>query len=600
MATTGELIWASLIASWKARQNAEGAGVWVRLRFEFGPHLVYETPRVPVREFRLINYEWPVHTRVPPIVLITFTLRAATGFSTEEYIFPVVWNYRWTGEKSPYTCNFPYREWGVFFWLTARGTGGFGDQRRIFLSNLHHLDSESGVKNSPGPGFKAFGPRLILNGIRSGSLLPSGLIAPARVIKVPRGPYARKAKVARLNPEITTRVSTAAQEIYPSTPYYTYVENLQEFRRDWTGTVTPGFGNKRGSQLPVNPHTVTLHKTKYTLGYDLRRKFANPNTTYNNSWLSTQYSMTAPSMGLTETQFTQVGNAALAKLAAKANVALSGNIALNILEARQLGRLIGDTAMRMTRSLKYLKQGRLSAAAKVLLDGKASVVKFGPPLSLLNSVAKNWLSLQYGWKPLLNDVNGAMVSYANFMANNTSSSTVRASKRLVRESRTGILGPTGVQPFIGFENNNSKWQCRYGAEFSVSDPLKSFLAQTGFTTPVNLAWEIIPFSFVFDWFLPIGPYLEAFSQPHGLKFIRGYKTLFGRRETIIDVHWHGAMPGDATAELRTYAHRHRTTIALGRTALASWPSPVFPVFKSPVSMVHALNALALLQVLRRR
>lgn len=599
MATVGEQIWASLIASWKKRLNLESAGVFVNLTFSFGRFNKYSTPFVPLREFRLLEYRWLVHTKVSPVVKLTIKLKKGIDLSSDEYTFPITWGYRWTGFNSPYTCIFPYKKLGVFFYLSGSGTAGSGSSRKVFLAFFHEFDRDrpGGSRVLPG-GQIVVTPRRILDGIRSGALLPRGLIAPARAVPIVRGPHRRKLGTPRPNPEIKSRPNTAALEIYPTTPYNTWVESLETFRRTWTGTTTPNFGRKTKSQLPVNPHTVAIVMTDYSQGYDLRRKIANPATTYNNGWSATYYPMASPVMSLTESQFTQVGNAALNKLAVKAKIALSGNVALNILQARQLSNLLGDTARRITRSIKYLKRGRLAAAAKVLTDGKASVTKFGPPLSIKNTLAKNWLALQYGWKPLLHDVEGAMESYANYIAKNSSYTTVKASKRLVRENRIDILGPVAVYPRIGCEYNHSKWQCRYGVRFVISDPLKSFYAQTGFTTPLNLAWEVIPFSFVFDWFMPIGPYLEAMSQPHGIKVQSGYKTLFGLRETTTDVHWHGTMPGDPSAELRTYTHRKRKSIAMERTALTSWPAPRFPTFKNPVSTVHALNALALLQALR--
>lgn len=59
---------------------------------------------------------------------------------------------------------------------------------------------------------------------------------------------------------------------------------------------------------------------------------------------------------------------------------------------------------------------------------------------------------------------------------------------------------------------------RYGLLYET-DPLSRSLAQLGLTRPLSTAWELAPWSFVGDWFLSVGKYLDAI-QPAGF-----YKTL---------------------------------------------------------------------------
>ena len=47
------------------------------------------------------------------------------------------------------------------------------------------------------------------------------------------------------------------------------------------------------------------------------------------------------------------------------------------------------------------------------------------------------------------------------------------------------------------------------------------LNQLGLTNPASLAWELVPYSFVVDWLLPIGPVLQAMTAPAGLDFVAG-------------------------------------------------------------------------------
>jgi hypothetical protein len=39
----------------------------------------------------------------------------------------------------------------------------------------------------------------------------------------------------------------------------------------------------------------------------------------------------------------------------------------------------------------------------------------------------------------------------------------------------------------------------------------------------QLAWELIPLSFVVDWFLPVGKYLDSLNATKGITFLDGYE-----------------------------------------------------------------------------
>lgn len=49
--------------------------------------------------------------------------------------------------------------------------------------------------------------------------------------------------------------------------------------------------------------------------------------------------------------------------------------------------------------------------------------------------------------------------------------------------------------------------------FKINNPDLLLPAKVGLTNPLSVAWELIPFSFVVDWFLPIGKYLDALDVP---------------------------------------------------------------------------------------
>jgi len=122
------------------------------------------------------------------------------------------------------------------------------------------------------------------------------------------------------------------------------------------------------------------------------------------------------------------------------------------------------------------------------------------------------------------------------------------------------------------------------------------MSQTGFLNPINLVWEILPFSFVVDWFLPIGPYLEAASAFNGLEFVDGSQTQFTRANTVSAVDFEGSSAGNPTQWAYEHARFYAEYVVLDRVKLVSFPSLTFPSFKNGLASIeHASNGLALLK-----
>ena len=120
-------------------------------------------------------------------------------------------------------------------------------------------------------------------------------------------------------------------------------------------------------------------------------------------------------------------------------------------------------------------------------------------------------------------------------------------------------------------------------------------AQFGLTNPLLVAWEVVPFSFVVDWFLPVGDYLEGLTSLHGLKL----------SETSLTVH--RMVKGTSTFIPGPESVRNNFYRKLGHTTYDQYliertlglPSLPLPKLEPPFSVVRGLNAIALLRQLLR-
>lgn len=130
-------------------------------------------------------------------------------------------------------------------------------------------------------------------------------------------------------------------------------------------------------------------------------------------------------------------------------------------------------------------------------------------------------------------------------------------------------------------NGKLKVKCKYG--LSLANPFVATLAQTGMTNPLLIGWELTPFSFMADWLLPVGPYLEQLSMTQGFTLHAGSMTV---GYSYIGYAWDDEWTKTRAQHNVSYRSISRTTTA--------FPSAPIPRFKNPFSPIHGLNALSII------
>jgi len=123
--------------------------------------------------------------------------------------------------------------------------------------------------------------------------------------------------------------------------------------------------------------------------------------------------------------------------------------------------------------------------------------------------AEVWLEYVYGWRPLVQDVY-TMVSQGF----KNPEIKVRASAHGNHTSVVEQTGPYDSRVVIRNESRVTVVQC---GMLATDDAALQAASQYGVTNPASLAWELLPFSFVVDWFLPVGAYLERLTASAGLR-----------------------------------------------------------------------------------
>jgi len=200
-----------------------------------------------------------------------------------------------------------------------------------------------------------------------------------------------------------------------------------------------------------------------------------------------------------------------------------------------------------------------------------------------------WLEYQYGWLPLMGDIYDAhQLLQKGFREKAQIASSIRVLQDEYHLRRD-------YSNFLGFDEVTSNATYVAKVFYKVDDTQLSRLGQMGLVNPASVAWELVPFSFVVDWFLPVGQYIEAMSATNGVTFIDGY---YGVR---CEGTYSSCQPNNPPADQTNVSDTRLQTNAIfgyTREKMTGFPSPAL-FLKSPFSTGHALNALALIQQLRK-
>lgn len=177
------------------------------------------------------------------------------------------------------------------------------------------------------------------------------------------------------------------------------------------------------------------------------------------------------------------------------------NLAVTAAESRESWHMISDRMFSIANAARQVKRGNLKGALRALGSTRNPSRRAQRKLNS-GDASGAFLEMQYGWVPLLNDIYSAaeLVNKPR-----VSRPTIRTSDRTDAPLPSVSSGYQQYQPYV--------WQtqgerviyhiCR------LSTTEISMAARMGLTDPLTVLWELVPYSFVVDWFAPIGDLISA-------------------------------------------------------------------------------------------
>lgn len=249
----------------------------------------------------------------------------------------------------------------------------------------------------------------------------------------------------------------------------------------------------------------------------------------------------------------------------------SFNLGVALAEGGQTVALVKSSLYSIGTAIRALKHADFAAAARSL------GVK--PRTSRLSTkdIAGRWLELQYGWLPLLSDVYESSKAFSR-IADGPRTEVYKVYRRRIKSQST----------FESFRFINSTMR----SNGSITAIMRENLTRPrslGLENPASVIWEIIPYSFVIDWFIPIGTYLENLNQ---IPLLQG--QFMTSRTDVRSTLWTAKKPPAGLISEQGATSQY-TTVAYSRTVTSGLPvvRPSFKSLDSSLSPKHIWNAIAL-------
>lgn len=275
------------------------------------------------------------------------------------------------------------------------------------------------------------------------------------------------------------------------------------------------------------------------------------------------------------------------------------NLGVAMAEARQTFGLVATTAIRLKNAYSTLRKGEINKAFKHLGISDDKIIPY--PVNGLNGMtarrhrkialrrvsklrtkkqyavqaASTWLEMRYGWMPLLYDIHGSIELVDRLL--NESDSDLIVSGVFVNEDTE--FKPASSSFDVTSSESLRVW--RYDIDFKLRNPYLRNLNSMGLLNPATVGWEVVPFSFVVDWFLPIGNWLDSFTAMTGWDVTQGSKSYFERFTYQVE---HKTIE-DATSIIEGAIPSSHESVYLVRDKVVSMPSIPLPRF----SLYERLN-----------
>lgn len=196
------------------------------------------------------------------------------------------------------------------------------------------------------------------------------------------------------------------------------------------------------------------------------------------------------------------------------------SMGVTLAEIGQSLSMIELRALQIAKFAREVRTLRFGDAARTL---KMAFTPHG--VSVHKSFANNFLEYWFGWSPLIGDIYSAIdVLQSPFNDVYVKASISGGIRLYPKITEIHTFNPNAWYPsyteYWNYHYLKGRQQVKMGAEIEVTNPNLWLANQLGLVNPLVVAYELIPFSFVANWFANVEQFLSSGTDFYGLTLKR--------------------------------------------------------------------------------
>lgn len=275
---------------------------------------------------------------------------------------------------------------------------------------------------------------------------------------------------------------------------------------------------------------------------------------------------------------------------------------VDLAEGKQTGGMVANVVKTVVKAGKYV----VDVLRNIRRRRPPSWPKWKPS-EQSRWMSEKWLEYRYGWTPLLGSAYDAMDNFFKSRYAQERVERARVTQTTLSTSRSGSTWNFSASYNGSFGSPIDVWDFkseRCEIELVFRSDL-SWLADYTSLNPGVIAWELVPFSFVADWFINVGGYLRQWDDywQFNAGFHRGYRTYSGKSVTQVYVkHSYGSLRdrlphefGDRATGWIINGEAAQVITEKDRTVLSSLPTPHLPKFRPKIGWKQVVDTIALVK-----
>lgn len=193
----------------------------------------------------------------------------------------------------------------------------------------------------------------------------------------------------------------------------------------------------------------------------------------------------------------------------------SAQLGVLLAERKEAFGMIANRVLGLRSSYRSLRRGDFKGALKKLsVDPKRK--HRNKRRAAAHEVSGLWLEYWFGWSPTVQDIYSGCEVLTQDLPVGRYSGTSGSRFDIFSEDKD-------TQPNWD-TRERGLYLCKTGATVKLVNPDLFLMSQLGLINPVSIAWEVVPFSFVVDWFTKLGSVIDATTDWVGLELSDPYRT----------------------------------------------------------------------------